>query len=99
MSNGEKKPQISPLRCASVEMTKGRVVMVRGRGLGIEKAQVPPLRCAPVQHLVSLEAPPSRLSCRPKRSAVERSLCGYFFFEMFFEPLLELRVNEKRGEL
>ena len=62
-------------------------------------AQVPPLRCAPVQQLVSLEAPPSPLSSRAKRSAVERSLCGYFFFEMFFEPLLELRVNEKRGEL
>src|ERR1700689_1646187 len=28
------KPQISPLRYAPVEMTKGRVVMARSRGLG-----------------------------------------------------------------
>src|SRR5580658_9355852 len=31
----------------------------------------------------SLEAPPSPLSSRPKRSAVERSLCGCSFLEMF----------------
>jgi hypothetical protein len=92
VSNREKKLRISPLRFAPVEMTKGRVVMVRGRGLGLEKAQVPPLRCASAQQLNSLEAPPSPLSSRPKRSAVERSLCGYFFLEMFFEPLLELRL-------
>ena len=38
------KPQISPLRCAPVEMTKGRVAMARSRGLGMGKPQVPPLR-------------------------------------------------------
>jgi hypothetical protein len=27
---GKKQPQISPLRCAPVEMTKGRAVVARG---------------------------------------------------------------------
>jgi hypothetical protein len=37
----------------------------------------------PVQQL-SLEAPLFPLSSRPKRSEVERSLCGCSFLEMFF---------------
>jgi hypothetical protein len=37
-----------------------------------------------VQQLLSLEAPLFPLSSRPERSAVERSLCGYWFLEMFF---------------
>src|ERR1700722_7738917 len=37
LRSGDGKPQISPLRCASVEMTKGRVVMVRGGGLVMGK--------------------------------------------------------------
>jgi hypothetical protein len=46
---GPLKPQISPLRCASVEMTKGRVVMAPSRGLGdVQTANRKPLRCAPV---------------------------------------------------
>src|ERR1700677_3852948 len=36
--------EISPLRFASVEMTKGRVVMDRSKGLGDGEPQVPPLR-------------------------------------------------------
>src|ERR1700679_4213102 len=43
------KPQISPLRYAPVEMTKGRVVMARSRGLGMDKPQISPLRYAPVE--------------------------------------------------
>jgi hypothetical protein len=43
------KLQISPLRCAPVEMTKGRVVMARSGGLGMGKLQISPLRCAPVE--------------------------------------------------
>ena len=39
--------EISPLRYASVEMTKGRVVMARSRRQRTE-TQVPPLRFAPV---------------------------------------------------
>jgi hypothetical protein len=38
---------------------------------------------APVQQLLFLEALPSPLSSRPERSAVERSLCGDSFLEMF----------------
>src|ERR1700678_57689 len=34
--------------------------------------------------LLSMKTPPSPLSSRPKRSAVERSLCGCFTLEMFF---------------
>jgi hypothetical protein len=34
-----------------------------------------------------VEAPPSPLSSRPKRSAVERSLCGCSFLGMFFDRL------------
>jgi len=36
--------EISQLRCASVEMTKGRAVTARSKGQGIEKPQVPPMR-------------------------------------------------------
>src|ERR1700722_20381539 len=43
------KPQISPLRYAPVEMTKGRVVMARSRGPGMDKPQISPLRYAPVE--------------------------------------------------
>ena len=32
-----------------------------------------------------VEAPPSPLSSRPERSAVERSLCGCSVLEMFFD--------------
>src|SRR6202789_3703404 len=39
---------------------------------------------ASVQQLPSLEAPLSPLSSRPKRSVVERSLCGCTYLEMFF---------------
>jgi hypothetical protein len=35
-----KEPQISPLRCATVEMTKGRVVMDRSSGLRTRKPQI-----------------------------------------------------------
>jgi hypothetical protein len=45
---GMGKSQVPPLRCASVEMTKGRVVMARSSGQGMGKPQVPPLRCAPI---------------------------------------------------
>jgi hypothetical protein len=41
--------EISPLRCASVEMTKGRVVMTRSSGLAMEETAVAPLRCASVE--------------------------------------------------
>jgi iron complex transport system substrate-binding protein len=37
--------------------------------------------------LLSLDAPLFPLSSRPKRSVVERSLCGCSYLEMFFEPL------------
>jgi hypothetical protein len=37
---GMSKPQISPLRCAPVEMTKGRVVMARESVLGMSKPQI-----------------------------------------------------------
>ena len=44
------------------------------------------LRPVFVQQLFSMEEPLSPLSSRPKRSAVERSLCGCSFLEMFFDP-------------
>jgi hypothetical protein len=53
-----------------------------------------------VQQLLSMEAPPSPLSSRPKRSAVERSLCGCSFLEMFFlqgVPGFLLRAAENVG--
>src|SRR5580698_7469912 len=43
------KPQISPLRYASVEMTKGRVAMDRSRGSAQGKPQISPLRYASVE--------------------------------------------------
>ena len=43
------KPQISPLRYAPVEMTKGRIVIARSRGLGMSKPQISPLRYATVE--------------------------------------------------
>ena len=42
-------------------------------------------RVAFLQQQLSLEAPPSPLSSRPKRGAVERSQCGCSFLEMFFD--------------
>jgi hypothetical protein len=42
-------------------------------------------KTAPVQRRLSMKAPPSPLSSRPKRSAVERSLCGCSFLEMSTE--------------
>src|SRR6202522_431545 len=49
LRSGDGKPQISPLRCASVEMTKGRVVMVRGGGLVMGKTADLSTRCASVE--------------------------------------------------
>jgi hypothetical protein len=46
---GKSNPQISPLRCAPVEMTKGRAVMVRGSGSEKGQPQISPLRYAPVE--------------------------------------------------
>jgi hypothetical protein len=43
--------------------------------------------------LLSLEAPPSPLSSRPERSAVERSLSGCFFLEMFFDRVQRSGVD------
>jgi hypothetical protein len=48
LRSGDGKTADLSTRCASVEMTKGRVFMVRGGGLVMGKPQVPPLRCAPV---------------------------------------------------
>jgi hypothetical protein len=45
----DRQTQISPLRFAPVEMTKGWVVMARSCGLGIGKTQISPLRFAPVE--------------------------------------------------
>jgi hypothetical protein len=75
------EPQIFPLRCAPVEMTKGRAVLpgtiVAEQDFSTEGSWTcgPPkvMKSAPVQRLLSLEAPPSPLSSRPKRSEVERS--------------------------
>jgi hypothetical protein len=39
---------VAPLRCASVEMTKGRVVMTWSSGLAMEET-AGPLRCASVE--------------------------------------------------
>src|SRR3984957_13421078 len=41
-------------------------------------------KTASIQQLVFLEAPPSPLSSRPKRSIVERSLSGYSLLGKFF---------------
>jgi hypothetical protein len=49
--------------------------------MGLEPAQV--MKRAFVQQPLSPEAPSSPLSSRPKRSAVERSLRGCSFLEMF----------------
>jgi hypothetical protein len=43
------EPQISPLRCASVEMTKGRAAFARSSGLEMGKRRISPLRCASVE--------------------------------------------------
>src|ERR1700678_2427710 len=49
---------------------------------------------ASVQQLPSLEAPLSPLSSRPKRSVVERSLCGCTYLEMFFNRAsMDLRAH------
>jgi hypothetical protein len=46
---GMGRPQISPLRFASVETTKGRVALAGIRGLGMGKPQISPLRFALVE--------------------------------------------------
>jgi hypothetical protein len=43
------KPQISPLRCALAEMTKGRVVVAQSRGQGRKPVNFP-LRYASVEN-------------------------------------------------
>src|ERR1700735_1883262 len=49
---------------------------------------------ASVSQLPSLEAPLSPLSSRPKRSVVERSLCGCTYLEMFFNRAsMDLRAH------
>src|ERR1700722_17328308 len=49
---------------------------------------------ASVQQLPSLEAPLPPLSSRPKRSVVERSLCGCTYLEMFFNRAsMDLRAH------
>ena len=54
---GIRQPQVPPLRCAPVGMTRGRVVaLIRRRRIGwTEKPQVPPLRFAPVGMIISLK--------------------------------------------
>jgi hypothetical protein len=87
------EPQISPLRCAPVEMTKGRAVMARsGRSREGKQPICPGPPCfargnkgqqrAFVQQLLSLEAWPFPLSSRPERSAVERSAVQRSLLEM-----------------
>src|ERR1700679_2992289 len=85
------KTQISPLRCAPVEMTKGRgalpgIVVAEQNPLLVPKAMTVPAAdlAALIQQLLSPEATLSPLSSRPERSVVERSLCGCSFLEMFF---------------
>jgi hypothetical protein len=52
-----------------------------------------------VQQLLSLEAPPSPLSSRPERSAVERPLCGCSSLEMFFDRgIMGLRPTQGDGK-
>ena len=50
--------------------------------------------------LLFLEAPLSPLSSRPERSVVERSLCGGFFLEIFFDRVCKKKhsiyLREKR---
>src|ERR1700678_272353 len=54
---------------------------------------------ASVQQLPSLEAPLSPLSSRPKRSVVERSLCGCTYLEMFFDRAsMDLRALLRRRQ-
>ena len=70
---GPLKPQISPLRCASVEMTPLRAGRDdKRRDDSSEREAVP------VQQLLSPDEPPFPLSSRPKRSAVERSATSLF---------------------
>jgi hypothetical protein len=90
-----REPQISPLRYASVEMTKGRVVTARSRGLEMGRPQVPPLHYAFVYQLLSLESLPSPLSSRPKRSAVERSAVQRSFLENVFRPSGKSRATPR----
>jgi hypothetical protein len=44
---GKSQPQISPLRCAPVEMTKGRAFMVRGSGSEKGQPQISNSRSPP----------------------------------------------------
>jgi hypothetical protein len=47
------------------------------------------------QQLLSLEASPSPLSSRPKRSEVERSAVSGSFLEMFFDSVMYQRSLRK----
>jgi hypothetical protein len=108
------EPQISPLRCASIEMTKERAALpgrdVVGENLPVaelsSRTLVGPaaeqMKTVSVQQLLSLEAPPSPLSSRPKRSEVERSLCGCSFLGMFFDVaalILQLGITRYQAGL
>jgi hypothetical protein len=63
--------------------------MARSRGLGMGKLQPLSGNCFPFSNYSPLESPSSPLSSRPKRSEVERSLCGCSFLEMFFDKLFK----------
>jgi hypothetical protein len=58
-------------------MTKGRVVMIQGRGLGIEKAQVPSLRSCSATSLAGSTALSFVISTEAQRSG-EISGCILF---------------------
>jgi hypothetical protein len=60
----DRQTQISPLRFAPVEMTKGWVVMARSCGLGIGKTQISPLRFAPVEIVVARIRSCGNRTCR-----------------------------------
>jgi hypothetical protein len=78
--------EMSPLRWASVEMTKGRAVLPV-RGVAEQKPFSSP--CA---------SDYSPLSSRPKRSAVEGSLCGCSLLGMFLDSKFRLlRAQGMRG--
>jgi hypothetical protein len=69
--DGSEQPQISPLRCAPVEMTKGRAALPKR-----VVAEHKPLGICGTRHSHSKplgQQPHYPLSSRPERSAVERS--------------------------